>query len=410
MQTFSTSMGGVACSCEARQDTQLHEQQVFHEPSRSSRLHEGRVEAEQLVQLHSPLSPALVKLDASMDTRLHEKRDDTAQPTHLSEATAIQEALLPPLVLPAKPLNAESACEASELEESISTGDGISVGTSADGQDSLSIMSQGLRDAALEDGASEDLACEVGGPPSLSRLRVTPSMGREVRANTEFTHVDTDVVSSSFRLASRTEPLQGPDWVAECLQDDKHKFCICFDGSIRLKQPVGDMDFFLGGELDQDGGAQPMSIGWATRGACNVILRLLQAWEPRLHYSFGDASSGERPHISLPFDPKSAWMKNNLEVSEWPSGKAVPRSDWPEGMQPGFTYSINMRNMYFDLENWQLASIPMLGSSPLRRYWGESAMRMVLYARPREQRGAHIPATTTRLLDARIDRAPKEAA
>lgn len=348
-------MGGVACSCNARQDTQLDEQLVVHEKLKDTLSHEVKAEAEQLEQLIVP-SPPAVDMEARRDGWLREEKPHT----HLQSAI--------------------------------------------DGQGSLSLVSTDTGDSTQGGSTHSAPVFENEGLPGLSRLLITPSVGKQVLANAaDFSQIETDMVIGSFRVASRTEPLQGPEWVAQCLDKEGWRGNISISATIRLKQSIPEMDFFVGGELDQGGNAQQIPIGLATRGACSIIMKIAQAWEPQLHYSFGDASTGERPHFVVPFDPQSAWMKDCLEVTEWPSGKAVPRSEWPKGMQPGFTYIVNHGTKFVDLENWRgPTNIPLIGACPLQKYWGTASLRGIAYARPRGKPGPHIPADTVRLMEAGV--------
>eukprot|EP00929_Paragymnodinium_shiwhaense_P072373 TRINITY_DN36737_c1_g2_i1.p1 TRINITY_DN36737_c1_g2~~TRINITY_DN36737_c1_g2_i1.p1 ORF type:complete len:496 (+),score=117.26 TRINITY_DN36737_c1_g2_i1:103-1590(+) len=229
---------------------------------------------------------------------------------------------------------------------------------------------------------------------SSSHLKLTASGQRPVRANEGVIEVDNEWLTFKFRMASRTEPMQGAPWASKCLEGTKRQ--VCGLAEIVLKKSLDDYDVYAGGYVPS-----AMPLGYGTKMCCKMLLKMVEMWESSFHASFG--SGEEKPHIVLRFEPRCSWTSDHLEIRELQTDRLLSPKEWPERLQPGYRYNLEIGSPNIDLEHWRLVNLPLGGTYPLKTFWGNMPMHMVMYAMPRGHTGPHKQSEMVCLFDTKIE-------
>lgn len=183
--------------------------------------------------------------------------------------------------------------------------------------------------------------------------------------------------SASWAFRERLEGYGSPDWLWEVQLHGRF-----------LKKPAGNM--WLRGELRDS----PMQLGLVSRALCRGILKFARMMAQRrggdICYAFGD-EAGKNPSISLP-----VMLLDRIFVADQSHPLPVGDPDEPKGTwrliddkwvpieRSSVTFdtktyvTVVLATSYIDWTNWQLASIPGLGTLSLETFWGEQGAWIAL--------------------------------
>lgn len=192
-----------------------------------------------------------------------------------------------------------------------------------------------------------------------------------------FTHRPPKGSSSSWAFRERLEGYGSPDWLWE----------VQLHG--RFLKPTGKT-IWLRGELRDS----PMQLGLVSRALCRGILKFARMMAQRrggdICYAFGDEAH-KNPSISLPVmlldrifvadqshplpvgdpeEPKGTWRLVD--------GKWVPIERSSVTFDTETYVTVVLATSYIDWTNWQLSSIPGLGTLSLETFWGEQGAWIAL--------------------------------
>lgn len=192
-----------------------------------------------------------------------------------------------------------------------------------------------------------------------------------------FSHRPPKGSSAPWAFREHLEGYGSPDWLWEVQLHGRF-----------LKTPTGPI--WLRGELRDS----PMQLGLVSRALCRGILKFARMMAQRrggdICYAFGDEAR-KNPSISLPImlldrlfvadrshplpvgdpdDPKGTWR---LIDGKWES---IERSEVKFDTETYVT--VVLATSYIDWTNWQLASIPGLGTLSLETFWGEQGAWIAL--------------------------------
>jgi hypothetical protein len=146
---------------------------------------------------------------------------------------------------------------------------------------------------------------------------------------------------------------------------------------------------------------------------CSFLLKLIQKFNPHIHYSFGD--SKESAHIVF---PASTFFE---EIIETPPGKTPPKLgepfvesdaslkarkayktkiDWDTSN----TYSMSFHSMYIDFPSWSIVRLPGGRDMHLQTFWGDSLASVVLYVVGEHQgsKDKHLTSLTKYILAVKV--------
>eukprot|EP00669_Euglena_mutabilis_P010860 TRINITY_DN5560_c0_g1_i1.p1 TRINITY_DN5560_c0_g1~~TRINITY_DN5560_c0_g1_i1.p1 ORF type:complete len:299 (+),score=17.05 TRINITY_DN5560_c0_g1_i1:69-965(+) len=131
------------------------------------------------------------------------------------------------------------------------------------------------------------------------------------------------------------------------------------------------------------------------RALASALLRVVTALGFTIHASFGGPGDDEPPHIVHPLlssmdcvlvTPPHGPLPplfGPIHPEQCPRYRGV--QSLPDDIRVGHTYTLSYFSRYMDLEAWALTDVPGIGSVDLRRLWGNSSLRFVLYAQPSDR-------------------------
>jgi hypothetical protein len=183
----------------------------------------------------------------------------------------------------------------------------------------------------------------------------------------------------------------------------------------RLRKPLPPQHtVWIGGEVDR-----PMTLTTLQSYLCTFVLKFIKSFGRGLHYSFGTAipspvagppgrPSDDLPKIVVPClkgldrafaaDPERGdkpWVLGDMLPDEAQYKELKACSSVSEDFRVGPTYTFAMWDMYLDFDRWQATNLPGVKFLELKSYWGEQALRFVIYAAPT---GAPIHLTSQRVV------------
>jgi hypothetical protein len=137
---------------------------------------------------------------------------------------------------------------------------------------------------------------------------------------------------------------------------------------------LGPVDVYLGAQIPG-----PMKCDEATMWVYKVVLSICGQYmddADSLHSSLGDGE--DNAHIVVPF---------HLSDSISHRCSVLDSVDGTEAQVPeqGATYIWDFGSPILDLDNWRVTDLPMFGSLPLERLFGDLPVEFVVYAVPRGQ-------------------------
>ena len=158
----------------------------------------------------------------------------------------------------------------------------------------------------------------------------------------------------------------------------------------------------FGGELARPG---PMPLGLMGRGATKLLLKTMRVMSRGNSLRASCGGKGVRPHIIFPIlgladhvvvTPDGGEDKTDDEDGAGDSETTPPalgqlefegiakgeRRKHPSCARlwgPESTVSFSLHSMYLDLARWRVVNVPTLPAMDLRRFWGASPIRLVLY-------------------------------
>jgi Protein of unknown function (DUF1769) len=195
-----------------------------------------------------------------------------------------------------------------------------------------------------------------------------------------------------------TDPELDPHWNSRMFSQRKRRILVQLQGQFKLC-PKGTV--YAGAEV-----SDPMKLGLLARGLSGVLLRIVEGFNPTVHYAFGtspsqngtndnDDDEEEKAHIVVPaysfFErvvitpPGQVPPALGSEFEE--SKESMDRRRNPkEAFQFQFndrdTYSFSFYSMYMDLPTWQLVNLPIpKGDVSLKTFWRDSLLRICMYER-----------------------------
>uniref|UniRef100_A0A7S4UTN1 Domain of unknown function at the cortex 1 domain-containing protein n=1 Tax=Alexandrium monilatum TaxID=311494 RepID=A0A7S4UTN1_9DINO len=137
------------------------------------------------------------------------------------------------------------------------------------------------------------------------------------------------------------------------------------------RAPIDERDVFVGIQIPG-----PLPMTWTTRWVTKLLLSVCSAWAP-IHSSVGSHSGMEQDRFDvLPLDGEFA------------------------DLQPGYTYTWEYGSTTIDLSSWRFVNLPVAGSFPLKRLWGDLPLEIVAYTVPRG--GRHLVKDMSYLASVRL--------
>lgn len=133
------------------------------------------------------------------------------------------------------------------------------------------------------------------------------------------------------------------------------------------KRSLDDCDVFVGIQIP---GRVALTRGarWATK----ILLKVSSAWAP-VHSSIGSSAGADQEYAHIV-----------LHWSNWPCVldhfEVAPSCGKFDVLKPGYTYTWEYGSSIIDLRNWRLVNLPLLGSFPFARLWGDLPLEIVVYA------------------------------
>jgi hypothetical protein len=182
-----------------------------------------------------------------------------------------------------------------------------------------------------------------------------------------------------------------PHWNAKMFAARKRRILVQVQGRFR-RRPEGTV--YAGAEV-----SDPMRVGLLARGLSNVLLRIVEGFNPGVHSSFGtsqaDGGGGEeeKAHIVVPaysffervvatppgLDPPELGSELE-EAKESLDRRRDPAAAMAHRFNAEDTYTFSFHSMYVDLPRWRLVNLPLpRGDVSLRTFWHDSHLRICMY-------------------------------
>jgi hypothetical protein len=212
---------------------------------------------------------------------------------------------------------------------------------------------------------------------------------------------ETDLFAGRLLLVMRPEqPALDPYWNDRMFATKKRRILVQVQGKFK-KNPRGTV--YAGAEV-----SDPMQLGLLARGLSNVLLRIVEGFNPGVHSSFGmrrrnnsnkkngnddDEQDEEKAHIVVPaysfFERFVAtppgqnppMLGSELEESkESLARRRNPTAALAYRFNTTDTYTFAFYSMYVDLPRWQLVNLPIpRGDVSLKTFWHDSHLRICMY-------------------------------
>ena len=124
-----------------------------------------------------------------------------------------------------------------------------------------------------------------------------------------------------------------------------------------------------------------MNLGLMASGLCSILLKLLQKFNPNIHYSFG--TNEERAHIVFPASTFFERLVVTRPGEELPTmGEDFDEPEAASARRKAYktkidwntedTYSMSFHSMYMDFPSWSIVKLPIGRDLSLRTFWGDA--------------------------------------
>jgi len=195
--------------------------------------------------------------------------------------------------------------------------------------------------------------------------------------------VETELFKGKILIILRPpRPEDDPYWNERIFSKRKRRIIIQIQGKFKY-EPSGVV--YAGAQVSKQ-----MKLGLLTKGLSNVLLRLVESFNPQVHYSFGDSKGKQKPHIVVPaytfFErvvvtppgEEPPTMGNDFEETS-ESIKLRKKSDGRGQWNTDNVYSMSFYSMYIDLPTWKLMGLPACGDVSLKTFWGDAFLSICMY-------------------------------
>jgi len=195
--------------------------------------------------------------------------------------------------------------------------------------------------------------------------------------------IETDLFKGRMlMLLKPLHPEDDPYWNERLFSKKKRRFVFQLQGKFK-RAPQGTL--YAGGEISSQ-----MKLGLVAKGICGLLLKFVKSVAPDTHYSFGDSSNKEKPHIVVPawsFFERIVVTKSGEEPPEMgeefvesEESMAARRNKKSQAKwNTEDTYSMSFYTMYLDFSKWQVVQVPVTSDIDLKTFWGNSFLRIVLF-------------------------------
>lgn len=201
---------------------------------------------------------------------------------------------------------------------------------------------------------------------------------------------ETDLFKGRALVVLRPEnPSSDPYWNERLFSKKKRRILIQLQGKFK-HVPKGTV--YAGAEVSEQ-----MKLGLIARGLSTVLLKLVENFNPQVHFSYGDSKGREKPHIVVPaysfFERvvvtppgENPPLLGEQFVESAPSIAQRKKPNVQYQFTTSDVYSFSFYSMYMNLPTWQLVGLPVQGDISLKTFWGDSVLRICMYEKLGPQR------------------------